>query len=195
MQTLIAPFLSLRNKSFARLYAAETISLLGDAFTWVGIALLAYELAQQQAASILSVALTLRVSAFIIFAPVAGVLADRYPRRTILISTHLGRMVVVGLFPFATQTWQVYALIVGLNVFNAFFTPAYKATIPQFVPNTKDSKQAITLSNATYQLLGVLGPGLAGALAGLISIYQIFWLDALSFLVAGILIVTLPPSA
>lgn len=195
MQTLSAPFSSLRNKSFARLYTAETISLLGDAFTWVGIALLAYELAKQQAASILAIALTLRVSAFIVFAPLAGVWADRYSRRTILITTHLGRMVVVGLFPFVTQTWQVYGLIIGLNIFNAFFTPAYKATIPQFVPNTEDSKQAITLSNATYQLLGVLGPGLAGALAGLLGVQQIFWLDALSFLLAGILIATLPRSA
>ncbi|CCH03640.1 putative MFS-type transporter yfiS (plasmid) [Fibrella aestuarina BUZ 2] len=195
IQTLFAPFASLRNRAFARLYTAETISLVGDAFTWVGIALLAYNLAKQQAATILATALTLRVSAFILFAPLAGVWADRYARQTILITTHVGRMIVVGLFPFVTQTWQVYGLIVGLNIFNAFFTPAYKATIPQFVTNPADAQQAITLSNTTYQLLGVLGPGLAGSLAGLIGVQQLFWLDALSFLLAGVLIATLPQSA
>jgi len=37
------PFQALRNKLFAKVYLAQTISLLGDAFTWVGLALLAYQ--------------------------------------------------------------------------------------------------------------------------------------------------------
>lgn len=60
-----APFRSLRNPVFARLYLSQTTSLLGDALTWVGLALLAFELAGENSSVILSVALTLRVLAFV----------------------------------------------------------------------------------------------------------------------------------
>jgi NRE family putative nickel resistance protein-like MFS transporter len=53
-------------------------------------------------------------------------------------------------------------------------------------------RQAIGLSSATYQLLGVLGPGLAGILAVWLGAREIFFVDAASFVIAGILIVTLP---
>ena len=46
------PFQSLRNPVFARLYAAQTASLLGDALTWVGLALLAFELGGSHSAGI-----------------------------------------------------------------------------------------------------------------------------------------------
>jgi NRE family putative nickel resistance protein-like MFS transporter len=76
------------------LYAAQTINLLGDALTWVGLALLAYDLAGNAAGQLLATAFTLRVSAFVLISPWAGLLADRYDRKTILITTHL-----VGLVP------------------------------------------------------------------------------------------------
>jgi MFS transporter, NRE family, putaive nickel resistance protein len=49
-----------------------------------------------------------------------------------------------------------------------------------------------TLSSATYQLLGVLGPGLAGAVAAFIGARQVFFLDGVTFLIAAILILALP---
>ena len=57
---LLAPFGALRNGRFARLYAAQTVSQIGDAFTWVALALLAFELASENAAVVLGTALTLR---------------------------------------------------------------------------------------------------------------------------------------
>jgi MFS transporter, NRE family, putaive nickel resistance protein len=184
-------FSSLRNPVFARLYLAQTTSLLGDALTWVGLALLAFELAGQNAAIVLSVALTLRVTAFVLLSPLAGAMADRFDRKRIMIVTHLMRMVIISLMPFVTQTWQIYALVLALNVFNAFFTPTYQATIP-LVTGQAEYPQAIALSSATFQLLGVLGPGLAGSVAAFVGARQVFFLDALSFLVAAVLIFTLP---
>ncbi len=55
-------FKCLNNSTFTRLYAAQTISLFGDALTWLGLALLAFELAGKDSAVVLSVALTLRRS-------------------------------------------------------------------------------------------------------------------------------------
>ena len=195
MTALLQPFRVLRDKAFARLYLAQAVGLLGDAFTWVGIALLAYTFGGDASARILATALTLRVSAFIVFGPYAGVLADRLDRKKILIITHLVRMAIVGAMPFITAEWQVYALVFLLNVFNAFFTPAYKAALPSTVGRKEDYADAIALSNATWQLLGVLGPGLAGIAAVFMGAQQIFFFDALSFLVAAVLIIALPAAS
>ncbi len=186
------PFYAIKNRLFARLYFAQTISLLGDAFTWVGIALLSFEFGGTRSAQILSTALILRVTAFIIFGSYAGAIADRFDRKKIMIITHLGRMLIVGSFPFVHEVWHLYVLIFLLNIFNSFFTPAYKAAIPQLISKKEEFANAIVLSNATWQLLGVLGPGLAGGMAALMGLRMIFFFDAASFIIAAILIFLIP---
>ena len=48
------------------------------------------------------------------------------------------------------------------------------------------------MSNATNQLLGILGPGVAGGIAGWLGARQIFFVDAASFIIAAVFILTLP---
>jgi MFS transporter, NRE family, putaive nickel resistance protein len=136
---------------------------------------------------VLSVALTLRVTAFVLLSPLAGAIAtltagiaDRLDRKKIMVITHIFRMLIVGMLPFVTQIWQIYVLIFALNVFNAFFTLTYLATIP-LVTGENDYPEAIALSSATYQLLGVLGPGIAGSVAAFIGARQVFYIQCLSF--------------
>ncbi len=193
MSGIFAPFRSLRNPCFARLYISQATSLLGDALTWVGLALLSFELAGSSSSVILGAALTLRVTAFVILSPLAGALADRMDRKLILVGSDFGRMVVIGLMPFVTQAWQIYALMFTLNSLTAFFTPTYQATIP-LVTGQDEYGQAISLSGATFELLGVLGPGIAGGVASLIGARSIFFVDAATFLISALLILTLPRS-
>ncbi|MGF7079077.1 MFS transporter [Mucilaginibacter sp. UYCu711] len=191
LNALKESFQVLKNRIFSLLYFAESISLLGDAFTWVGLALLSYQFGKEKSAVILATALTLRVTAFIIFSPFAGVLADRMSRKIILYVTHFIRMAIVACLPFVDQEWQIYVLVFLLNIFNAFFTPTYRAVIPQVVDHA-NYRQAVGLSTATFQILGVLGPGLAGILAVWFGARDIFFIDAASFVIAAILILMLP---
>jgi MFS transporter, NRE family, putaive nickel resistance protein len=181
----------LKNPIFARLYLAQTINLSGDSLTWLGLALLAFELAREQAGTVLAGALTLRVTAFVLLSPIAGAIADRVDRKLLMITAHLARMGIVCLLPFVTHIWQIYAIVLSLNVFYAFFAPTYTATIP-LVTTEAERSQAIALSSATYQLLGVLGPSLAGTIAAFVGTRQVFFLDGITFLIAAILILTLP---
>ncbi len=184
-------FTSLKNPIFRRLYAAQTISLFGDALTWLGLGSIAFELAGKASPVVLAGALTLRVTAFVLFSPLAGVIADRFDRKPILVITHIGRMLLVCLLPFVREVWQIYLLVLGLNIFNAFFTPTYQATVP-LVTGKADYPQAIALSSATYQILGVFGPGIAGILALFIGARDLFFWDGASFFIAAIAIWTLP---
>jgi NRE family putative nickel resistance protein-like MFS transporter len=85
----------------------------------------------------------------------------------------------------------VYVLIFLLNTFTAFFTPTYKATIP-LVTGEEERPKAIALSGATNAVLGVLGPGVAGGIAALLGWQSIFWVDASTFSLSGLLILLLP---
>ncbi|ABW28345.1 MFS transporter [Acaryochloris marina] len=181
----------LENPVFARLYLAQTINLMGDALTWLGLALLAFELAGEQSGTILAGALTLRVTAFVLLSPIAGAIADRMDRKRLMVLNHLMRMGIVCLLPWVTQIWQIYAIVLALNIFYAIFTPTYTATIP-LVTTEQQRPQAIALSSATSQLLGVLGPGIAGSIAAWVGTRQVFFLDSITFLLAAILMITLP---
>lgn len=194
LQTLIYAFEPLKNKVFAKLYLAQTVSLIGDAFSWVGLALLAYQLDPERSAAILATALTLRVTAFIIFSPFAGVLADKVDRKKILYITHFIRMAIIFCIAFVQFEWQIYLLVFLLNIFNAFFTPTYRAIIPQVIDG-KYYREAVGLSTATYQIFGILGPALAGVLAVWLGAREIFFVDAVSFIVAAFLILAIPAKA
>jgi MFS transporter, NRE family, putaive nickel resistance protein len=194
INSLQEPFTSLQNKTFAKLYVSQTISLLGDAFSWVGLALLSYEISPTQSSTILATALTLRVTAYILFSPFAGVLADKMDRKTILFTTHFIRMAIIFCLPFIDREWHIYVLVFLLNVFNAFFTPTYRAVLP-YILEEKYYRGAIGLSTATFQLLGIVGPAVAGFIAVWLGARQIFFLDGISYILAAMLILTISKEA
>jgi MFS transporter, NRE family, putaive nickel resistance protein len=182
-------FQALKNPTFARLYMAQAISLLGDALTWLGLALLAVDLAGDRAPGILATALTCRIVAFIVCAPIVGMIADKLDRKLILVGTHLVRMLLVGLLPFVQTIWQLYAIVLVINIFHACFTPTYQATIP-IVTQPQEYAPAMALASVTYQTLSMIGPGLAGVMAGWLGARTIFWLDSGSFLLAALVILS-----
>ena len=91
-----------RNPAFLRLFSAQLTSLLGSGVTSVALAAFAYELAGSNATIVIGTALTLRILAFVLFAPAAGILADRVERRRLLVGADLLRVVLMGAFPFIT---------------------------------------------------------------------------------------------
>lgn len=191
IKPIIEPFKSLRNATFAKLYFAQIASLLGDAFTWLGLALLTYQMSPKNAAAILASALTLRVTAYILFSPFAGVVSERFQRKQILLVTQVARMTIVCALPFVNAEWQLYGLIFTLNVFAAFFTPTYRAIIPQIVEK-EIYREANGLSMATFQLLSVFGPALAGIFAVWMGATQIFFINGATLFVAILIILTIP---
>lgn len=191
IRLLIVPFRTLRNKTFAKLFISQTASLFGDAFTWLGLALLSYELSPEYSATILASALTIRVMAYILFSPFAGVVSERFQRKRILWVTQSFRMVVLLLLPFVTSEWQLFAMIFLLNVAAAFFTPTYRAIIPQVV-DRKEYREANGLSMATFQLLSVFGPALAGILALWLGAKQLFFVSGLMLLIGILIIASVP---
>jgi len=185
-----APWAPLRNRTFARLYLAQLVHLAGDALVWVALALLAFEIAGPRAAAVLGVALTMRVAAFVVFAPIAGVLADRLPRVWLMVGALAGRAAILVALAGAATEWQLYVAMLAMNALAAFFTPTYQASVPA-VTTRSEYPRAVALSGATFELLGVLGPGVAGAVAVAFGARSLFVAAAVALAVSVALLLTL----
>src|SRR5690606_20189774 len=136
----------LANRTYRRLFAAQVIALAGTGLSTIALALLAYELAGGDAGTILGIALTLKMVAYVGIAPLVGGLAHRLPRKRLLIALDIGRAAAVGCLPFVTEVWQIYALIFILSACSAGFTPTFQATIPDVLPDEAEYTRALSLS-------------------------------------------------
>jgi MFS family permease len=104
----------------------------------------------------------------LLFSPVAGVVADRLPKRTILRCTQvamavpaalLGVLAVTGV----VQTWHVFALAFVVGIGTAFDAPARQSFVVEIV-GRKDLANAVGLNSASFNLARMIGPAVAGLL-------------------------------
>jgi MFS family permease len=126
--------------------------------------------------------------------PFGGIIADRWPRRNILVVTQtLSALLAVALFALtlahAVQLWHVCLLALLLGVVNAVDMPTRQAFVSEMVP--KDYLlNAVSLNSAQFNVARIAGPGVGGALIALLGIPTLFFLNALSFLavIGGLLL-------
>jgi MFS transporter, NRE family, putaive nickel resistance protein len=175
------------NRDFVRLFAAQATSLVGSGITSVALAAFAYRIAGANATVVVGTALTLRILAFVLLSPLAGVVADRVDRRTLLVTADVLRVGLLGLFPFVHTTAQIYALIFAVNAVTAFFTPTFEASLPEVVGPTHYTR-AISLSRVTLALEAALGPALAGLLIATVGLRWTFWADAATYAISAALV-------
>ena len=184
----------LSDRSYRHLFMAQIIALIGTGLATVALGLLAYDLAGDRAGAVLGTALAIKMSAYILVAPVAAAFADKFPRRTMLVTLDLVRAMVAFALPFVTQIWEIYILIFILQSASAAFTPTFQATIPDILPDERDYTRALSLSRLAYDLESVISPMLAAALLTVMSFHNLFAGTAVGFLASAILVVsvTLP---
>ena len=126
--------------------------------------------------------------AYVVFAPIFGGLAHRFPRKPFLICMDLLRATVILAIPFVSELWQIYLLVFLLNLFSAGFTPVFAATIPDILPDERQYTRALSLSRLAYDLENLISPVLAG-LALLYFTYDgLFIANSLAFLFSAFMI-------
>ncbi|MGO8608998.1 MFS transporter, partial [Rhizobium johnstonii] len=89
---------------------------------------------------------------------------DRLPKKAVLITADLVRLVIACLLPLVTETWQIFVLVFVLQSASATFTPAFQSLIPSVLPNPRDYTRALSLSRLAYDLESLLSPTLAALL-------------------------------
>jgi MFS family permease len=178
----------LRHTAFRNIWFAQLAAQLADKFLLFSLIILAYQISGGST----PVAVTLLVYTVpaVIFAPPAGVIADRLDRKQIMLWCNLGRAGVVALIPLAALVPGlrgdfVHLLLITL-IFSSvgqLFGPAEAAVIPTILP-----RSALITANSMALLTMVLTLVVGGALAPIVSridLYAPYWLAAALLLIAG----------
>ena len=180
----------LADRTYSHLFLAQIVALLGTGLATIALGLLAYDLSGERAGLVLGTIFTIKMVAYVGIAPIAGALANRWPRRTMLVSLDLIRAAVALCLPFVTEVWQVYVLIFVLQSASAAFTPTFQATIPDILPEEDRYTRALSLSRLAYDLENIVSPLLAAILLSLVSYHTLFLGTVVGFIGSALLIVS-----
>ncbi|WP_171241140.1 MFS transporter [Ruegeria sp. HKCCA5491] len=178
----------LRNQVYRHLLAAQIVALTGTGLATVALGLLAFELAGEAAGLVLGTALTIKMVAYVVVAPIAAAFAEKLDRRRMLVALDVVRAAVAMCLPFVTEIWQVYLLIFVLQSASAGFTPTFQATIPDVLTDEQDYTKALSLSRLAYDLESVVSPILAALLLTIVSFDSLFWGTGLGFVASALLV-------
>jgi len=178
----------LRNPTYAKLFSAQVIALLGTGLLTVALGLLAFDIAGDAAGSVLGTALTIKMVAYVGVAPLIAAVVDRLPKKAVLITADVVRLAIALLLPFVTEAWQIYVLVFVLQSASATFTPAFQSLIPAVLPEAADYTRALSLSRLAYDLEALLSPTIAAALLVVISYNNLFVGTSVGFACSAILV-------
>ncbi|HIY65003.1 MAG TPA: MFS transporter [Candidatus Agrococcus pullicola] len=174
----------LRNRSYATLFSAQVIALLGTGLLTVALGLLAFDIAGGDAGFVLGTALTIKMVAYVGISPVMAALTAGLSRKVVLVAADAVRAGIAFALPWVTDTWHIYVLIFVLQAASATFTPAFQAVIPSILPDERDYTRALSLSRMAYDLESLLSPAFAAALLTVMSYSELFVGTALGFCVS-----------
>ena len=182
VRLVLAP---LRHRNFRLFFAGQLISLIGSWMQTVGQAWLVLTLTNSP--FLLGVINALQWSPVLLWSLPAGVLADRVPKRILLLFTQstlallalcLGVLAVTGVVRF----WHVAVLAAMLGTVNAFDVPARQAFLVEMVGGTEDLTGAIAINSSMFNAARLIGPGLAGLLISAWGVGLAFLANSVSFL-------------
>lgn len=137
-------------------------------------------------AGAMGVTLALQLGPQLFLAPWAGLLADRYSRRRLLVmtqsamavlSTGLGLLVLSG----AAQLWHVYVFALVLGVVSALDAPVRQTFVSELVKDDYLSN-AVALNSASFNVARMIGPAVAGVLTVAVGPGWVFMINTLTFL-------------
>jgi MFS family permease len=191
-------FIALRHRNFRLFWCGQLISLIGTWMQGLGQQWLVYVLTGS--ALKLGIVSAFQMLPVLFFSLVGGVVADRLPKRTLIICTQTASMLLaflLGLLTWArvVQIWHVYLLAFLLGTVNAFDMPARQAFVVEMV-GREDLMNAIALNSSIFNGSRVLGPAAGAYVITAVGIAGCFFLNGLSFIavIIGLLLMRLPPS-
>lgn len=176
------------NRNYRYLWLGSVVSQFGDWFNLIASAALIAGLTTTGAA--LSYLFLARFLPLFLFSPFAGVLADRYDRRHVMIASDLLRgLTVLGLLLVqeANDIWLLYVLTVTQFALSSLFVPARSAVLANVV-RQKELVAANALDSLTWSTMLAFGAFLGGIVAAVFGVTQAFIMDALTFVLSAVLI-------
>lgn len=166
------------------------MSQAGDTVNTVALALLVFDLTGSGVG--VATVVAAEIVPVLLLAPVAGMVADRLPRRAVLVTADLARAALVASLPFvAVHPAPVYLIAAATAVGMVFFNPAASALVP-----TVAGANRLVAANSGIWIAAVLAQILlaptTGLVVGLVGLDVAFWVNATSFVASAALLIRLP---
>lgn len=183
LTTLRRTFRSLSNRNYRLFITGQVVSLSGTWMQSIAQAWLVLRLTGSGTA--LGLVIALQFLPVLLFGPFGGVIADRFPKRHLLIVTQgfalaqaatLGILVVTG----AVQLWMVYAMAALFGTVTAIDNPARQTFVLEMV-GPANLTNAVTLNSVVVNVARVVGPAIAGFLIAVVGIGICFLFNAASY--------------
>jgi MFS family permease len=173
-----------RHRNYRLFFAGQGISLIGTWMQRVALNWLVYRLTGSVV--LLGVINFTSQVPTLLFAPFAGIIADRYDRHRLLVATQVLAMVQAGatavvVLADVVAVWHLVLLGFFLGIVNAFDTPIRQSLIVEIIDNREDLGNAIALNSSMVNGARLLGPSVAGVLIATVGEGFCFLLNAVSY--------------
>jgi MFS family permease len=173
-----------RHRNYRLFFAGQLTSLVGTWMQTVAQSWLVYRLTGS--ATLLGVVGFASQFPIFLLSPVAGAVADTYPRRRTMIIIQTAMMLLA--FPLAAltlmnriQVWHIIVLAILLGIVNSFDIPVRQSFVAEMV-GREDLINAIALNSSMMNAARIVGPAVAGILVSLVGEGWCFLLNGLSYL-------------
>ncbi|MDQ0986969.1 MFS transporter [Streptomyces sp. V2I9] len=176
-----------RHSDFNRLWFGQTASNFGDKISLLALPTLAVVVLDGGAMEV-GVLGALRFLPFLLLAPFAGLVADRFSRRTIMIAADLGRFLALATLPLAfalDSVTLVHLFIVAgaTGCLTTFFEVSYQSWLPQLI-GTENLIEGNTKLQISRSVAEAVGAGAGGALIQVLGAARAITADAVTFLIS-----------
>jgi len=173
---------ALRYRNYRLFFIGQSISLIGSWMQRIAIGWLVYRLTNSM--MLLGIVMFTSQIPVLLFAPLAGVLADRWNRHRLLILTQSVAMIQALVFALLILTgviaiWHIIVLGIILGIVHAFDMPIRQAFVIEMVGKKEDFGNAIALNSSVVNVARLLGPSIAGVIVATAG-------EGLCFLINGI---------
>ncbi|WP_430789698.1 MFS transporter [Virgibacillus flavescens] len=179
-----------KNKGYMTLMSAQAISSIGD---WLSIVAIITLVGLKWNASPIEVSLVILCLAvpMALLGPVAGMVADRFSRKTIMIISDFTRAGLILVLTVASSLWMVYVTLFAIGILSAVFIPAKNGKLKEVV-GEGDMKAAMSITSMIDSSTKIIGPLLSGVLVVAFGAQQVFFIDSATFVVSAVLLLFLP---
>jgi len=170
-----------------RLFAAG--ALISNTGTWMGRVAqdwLVLTVLTPNSSVALGIVTGLQFAPLVLFAPLAGVITDRFAKRRILFITQTAQALIslftgVLVVTSSVQLWHIYLLAFAQGVATALDNPARQTFVSEMVPYDSLSN-AVGLNSASFNGARLIGPGVAGLVIAAFSTGPAFFINGVSFM-------------
>jgi MFS family permease len=182
-----------RSPALGRLLFGEFVSGIGDWLYLIAILVIIY--AESNSPLLLGIVGAARILPYVLLSVPAGMVADRFDRRMVLLVTDIARGVLMLALVAAVILDASVVVIVAISIlaacFSTFFGPAIAALLPTLV-DERDLGPANSAWATLDNLAFIIGPGLAGLLLAAGGLELAFLLNAISFGIVAVVLWRLP---